>query len=78
MSNIDGLSKNAIEEQEKLRIPGDISDAAKQSGILVPWKEAIISNASIVLVLVLSSATLLSIFLLWPKLYGRTGVGKHP
>ena len=77
LSNIDGLSKNAIEEQEELSIPGDISDAAKQSGILVPWKKAIISNASFITVLVLSAASLLSIFLLWPKLYRRTGVGKH-
>jgi hypothetical protein len=76
LSNINELSESTTEEQENLRIPGDISDNSKQEGILVPWDKAIISNASITLVLVLSAGSSLCILLLWPKIYKRAELGK--
>ncbi len=56
----------------KLRLPGDISDVAKQNGIQVPWEKAIGSNASIILLSALFAVSLIGIFLFWPRLRGRS------
>ena len=59
-------SKNIVDKTE-LRIPGDISEQAKQEGIHVPWKVALVSNTNIILVTVLSIAVSLTLFLTWQK-----------
>jgi hypothetical protein len=61
----------------ELKIPGDISDEAKEKGIVVPWKKAMVSNANMVLLSVLAGGLLLGIYLLWHKQRGRAKVGKH-
>ena len=50
-----------------LRTPGDISDMAKQRGILVPWKKIMTSETNIVLVTFVFLASLLTTFLAWQK-----------
>jgi hypothetical protein len=61
----------------ELKIPGDISDEAKEKGIGVPWKKAMVSNANMVLLSVLVGGLLLVIYLLLHKQRGRAKVGKH-
>jgi hypothetical protein len=57
-----------INQKAMFRIPGDISDEAKEKGIDVPWLKAMSSVSSIfVIILILFTATLL-IWKLWPKM----------
>jgi hypothetical protein len=57
-----------ITQKAMFRIPGDISDEAKEKGIDVPWLKAMSSVSSIlVIILILFTATLL-IWKLWPKM----------
>jgi hypothetical protein len=63
---IDQLSENAG-NKIILRTPGDISDVAKQKGVLVPWKKAIASETNIILATAVSVASLLVIFFAWQK-----------
>jgi hypothetical protein len=60
-----------------LKIPGDISDKAKQDGILVPWKKAMASNANLILLSGLIGSFFLGIFLLRHKRRGSSKFGKH-
>jgi hypothetical protein len=62
----DQLSENP-RDKIMLRTPGDISDTAKQKGILVPWKKTITSQANIILVTAVLLASLLIILLAWQR-----------
>jgi hypothetical protein len=68
LPNAGELSKNTMEEQSKLRMPGDISDAAKQRDIKVPWEKALSSSGSIVTMIFFSVGGILILFVLGPRL----------
>ena len=70
----DQLSENSGNDIV-LRAPGDISDVAKQKGILIPWKKVAASETNIVLVTAVSVASLLAIFLGWQKTKRRPSTG---
>lgn len=56
-----------ITQKAMFRVPGDISDKAKEKGIDVPWLKAMSSVSSFVIILILFTATVL-IWKLWPKM----------
>ena len=61
-----------------LKIPGDISDRAKDEGVLVPWRKAMASNTNLILLSSLIAGMLLGIYLLRHRQRGSSKVGKHP
>ena len=69
--NIDRTSKNPTDPQVELRIPGDISDAAKQAGIEVPWERAFFSVGNTVTLAFFVAAAGLIILIAWPRFRNR-------
>jgi hypothetical protein len=61
-----------INQQIELRIPGDVSDAAKQAGIEVPWEKAFSSKSNIAALTFIIVAAGLIILIVWPRLKNQT------
>jgi hypothetical protein len=65
--NVDRTSKSATDPLIELRIPGDISDAAKQAGIEVPWEKALFSVGNVVALIFFVVAAGVIILIVWPR-----------
>ena len=57
-----------VTQKAMFRIPGDISDEAKEKGIDVPWIKAMSSVTSILVIILILFAGTLLIWKLWPKM----------
>jgi hypothetical protein len=69
--DIDRTSEDPSDPQVELRIPGDISDAAKQAGIEVPWERAFFSVRNMVTLAFFVVAAGLIILIAWPRFRNR-------
>jgi hypothetical protein len=53
--------------ESPFKLPGDISYAAKQKGILVPLDDILLSYYNIILLIILATATVIGSLLIWPR-----------
>jgi hypothetical protein len=57
-----------------IKIPGDISQSAKEQGVKMPWKKALLSDAGIILILGISIVSAVTLPLAWKD---RLKVQRH-
>jgi hypothetical protein len=66
--NADGTYASEVQEKNMLRLPGEISERAKDKGIGVPWKAAMISINSIIAMISIAVTMIVVKYYLLPRI----------
>ena len=66
--DIHGNYMNVGREQVTLRLPGDISELAKEKEIEVPWQRTMMSFTSIIIMIFIAVTIIAVNYYLWPKI----------